>query len=195
MEEFRTIKNYEDYQISNLGQVLNIKKNRFLKQSTHSNGYSVVSLLNSVSGNRLLIRVHRLVAEAFIPNPLNKLYVDHVDGNRQNNKVDNLRWAFNFENCQNRILPSNNKSGFKGVFYHKKSKKYLSYITCNKITTRLGSFGTLEEAKMMRQVVANKLFCEFTNACEKITNNTQVQLNMLLNDTKQSIEESILMLC
>ncbi len=70
MEEYKLIKNFESYSVSNLGNVKNNNTNKILKQN-NSNGYKRVSL------NGKYLRVHRLVAEAFIPNPENKPCVDH----------------------------------------------------------------------------------------------------------------------
>ena len=58
-------------------------------------------LLVGVSGSRKTVFVHRLVAEAFIPNPLGLRDVDHIDGNKSNNRVENLRWVSHKENCNN----------------------------------------------------------------------------------------------
>ena len=64
------------------------------------------------------IRVHRIVAETFIPNPDNKPEVDHINRIRNDNRVENLRWATRLENAQNR---GSKKSGYA----HKKHKKHI----------------------------------------------------------------------
>jgi len=83
IEVYRKIDGYENYIISSLGNVKNIKTGRILKQLRNNDGYYVVTLYKSCKGK--LFSIHRLVAIAFIANPENKNCVDHVDNNRLNN--------------------------------------------------------------------------------------------------------------
>ena len=100
MEEvWLQINGFENYQISNLGQVKSIKfaKERILKLQTHSKkGYQVVTLNNTT------LSIHRLVAFHFIPNPENKPEVNHKDKIKNNNHVDNLEWCTHLENSWHR---------------------------------------------------------------------------------------------
>ena len=189
MEEFRTVNKFPNYQVSNFGNVMHIKRNKLLKQSIHIKGYYNVWLRNTDTDERSFARVHRLVAEAFIPNPNNKLYIDHIDGDRQNNNINNLRWASMTENNQNRQIAINNTSGIKGVCYDKTNKKYIAYIMCHGIRKNLGRYESIQEAKQIRQEVANTLFGAFTHRCEKIVNETHIQLDVILNKTKTQLNE------
>jgi hypothetical protein len=94
MEKWIDIEFDPRYEVSNLGDVRNKKTGRILKQVNLTNGYRQVN----VSSKHRHQYVHRLVANAFIPNPDNKPEVDHIDKNRSNNNVDNLRWASHQEN-------------------------------------------------------------------------------------------------
>lgn len=98
MEEiWRDIKGYEGlYKISNLGKVKN-KNNEILKAEIIKNGYERVKLYKNETGKRIL--VHRIVAENFIENLDNKPFVNHKNGNRQDNRVYNLEWVTSKENA------------------------------------------------------------------------------------------------
>lgn len=101
-------KDYSDrYMISNFGRVKSLRKasgkvknssngNEFMSLNNHSAGYKYVTFF--CNGKRENFFVHRLVAEAFIPNPYNLPQVNHIDGNKQNNLASNLEWCTAKEN-------------------------------------------------------------------------------------------------
>lgn len=96
MEEWKDIAGYElYYQISDIGQVKRKDTGKILKNNIR-NGYEYVTLC--MNGQRKKFYVHRLVAIAFIPNPKSYEQVNHKDGNKSNNKVDNLEWCTQKEN-------------------------------------------------------------------------------------------------
>lgn len=97
---YKPIKNFENYHISNTGKVLNTDTNRFRK-TFESNGYEKVNLVKNYKETRFYI--HRLVAEAFIPNPENKIQVNHINGNKFDNNAENLMWVTPKENMSHAI--------------------------------------------------------------------------------------------
>ena len=98
-ETWKDINNYEGYyQISNLGRVRNIKYNRFLTNHLNHKGYNRTCLCKN--SKQKVMRIHRLVAEAFIPNPESKQEVNHKDFDKTNNKVSNLEWVTGKENIR-----------------------------------------------------------------------------------------------
>ena len=94
METFIKIENYNNYSISNLGNVRNDKTDRILKSYIKPSGYKQVQL-----GRKTIPQyIHRLVAIAFIPNIENKPQVNHINGNKGDNRVENLEWVTASEN-------------------------------------------------------------------------------------------------
>ena len=86
------------------------------------------------------IRIHRLVALAFIPNLNNKKTVDHIDNVKSNNNINNLRWATKNEQAMNVGISKRNTSGYKGVEWNKQTNKWRACITINGNTIHLGFF-------------------------------------------------------
>jgi hypothetical protein len=73
--------------------------------------------------------------------------IDHINGIRSDNRIENLRPATDSQNCMNRIVCKSNKLGIKGVNYHKASKKFIAQATLNSKKVYLGVYDTVEEAK------------------------------------------------
>jgi|DEB0MinimDraft_6_1074348.scaffolds.fasta_scaffold129751_1 hypothetical protein len=116
------VKGFPYYFIYPDGRVYSEKSNKFLKHNNDGNGYLFVRLKTNK-------KVHRLVAEHYIPNPENKREVDHIDRDKNNNRVENLRWVSSKENCKNRNpkrVQKNNKLGHKNIsFTNNKTYKFL----------------------------------------------------------------------
>ena len=99
---WRFIKGYENiYQISNNGQVKSLRNNKILAPGKTTSGYDFVLL--SVKGKRENKMIHRLVAETFIPNPNGFKEVNHIDGDKNNNTVDNLEWCTRKDNLKHAV--------------------------------------------------------------------------------------------
>lgn len=100
MREWRDVCGYEGlYQVSDDGLIKSFISDRILKNVIDSKGYPTVVLCKA--GVHRRSRIHRLVAEAFIDNPDNKSYVDHVNTDRTDNRLCNLRWVTSTENNTN----------------------------------------------------------------------------------------------
>ena len=168
MEEYKVIKDFENYSISNFGNVKNVKTGRILKKVIDNNGYYCVKLYKD--GKNINKRIHKLVANEFLDNPLNKKCVDHQDNNRLNNNVENLRFASHSENSMNAKISMKNTSGFKGISFNKKTNKWKAHITINGKKQHLGFFEKIEDAVNVRVMKAEEYYGEYKNSCEKIIN-------------------------
>ena len=138
-EYFRAVSVFTNYEVSSVGRVRNSKTGRVLKPSDNNWGYLQVVLRKNCATKTF--KVHRLVAETFIENPLSKRCVDHIDGNKRNNTIENLRWASDSENQMNAIKKQRNASStHKGVSFHKASNKWVAYVQVGKARKHLGDF-------------------------------------------------------
>lgn len=111
MEEWRTIPTYEgSYEVSNLGRIRSLERitlcknlksrhtrGKILRACTQRNGYKFVNLKRP-NGDYRSFRIHRLVALAFIPNPLNLPEINHLNEDKSDNRACNLQWVTHREN-------------------------------------------------------------------------------------------------
>ena len=123
ISDFIPIKDFETYAINKKGEVLDLRSKKLMKLYPNINGGGYLQLQLINEKGYLSQRVHRLVAETFIPLIEEKNEVDHIDRNVLNNNVDNLRWVNRLEQCEN-----------KGVW--EKSKTQQKYIVLEDVKTK-----------------------------------------------------------
>lgn len=153
----KQIKNYPNYYVTKEGLVFSSKSNKFLKPSFDQQGYARVGIYIGNYKTKT-IKIHRLIAETFIDNPLNKKDVNHKDGNKSNNCVENLEWCTRSENIKHafknglKIITEKQINGVKNRF----SKKVLD--------TKTGIiYNSLKEASIDLKINYNTLKNNFRN--------------------------------
>lgn len=97
-DDFKIIADFPMYSVSKNGDVFNIHRNKKLRTAKNNHGYILASLFRN--GFNKTIAVHRLVAIAFIPNPNNLEFVNHINGIKCDNRVENLEWCSRIENAE-----------------------------------------------------------------------------------------------
>lgn len=117
-EIWKPIPGFEHYEISNTGRVKRVKTQTFTSLHVDKDGYQKVALYNPKTKKQNKFFIHRLICISFLPNPDNLPLVDHIDRNRKNNDLSNLRWVGYRENTINsKKGRTNTTSKYKGVYW------------------------------------------------------------------------------
>ncbi len=148
-EIWKTIEGYPTYEVSNQGRVKNATTNYLLRASLNSGGYEKVNLNKNIGAQFENHIVHILVAKAFIPNPNERPEVDHIDRNKTNNTVKNLRWLTIQQNGFN--------TNAKGYYFDKSRGSYRAQIVLGGKRINLGYF-TTEQAARDAYLAAKKIY-------------------------------------
>ena len=122
--EWKQIQGYEGYYVSDRGDVKSYNSDHaghILKPNKSDKGYIRVSLRNSKGGSSTM-NVHRLVASAFIPNPDNLPQVNHKNGIKDDNRVENLEWVTSSQNVKHAYEVLGKQSGAQGKHFERKAK-------------------------------------------------------------------------
>jgi len=181
-EVWKDILDYEGlYQVSNLGRVIRIGRkktrgnkyilDRVLKQTKDKNGYTQVNL--SKQGKSKMCKTHRLVIRAFIY--ISDLHVDHINGIRDDNRLENLRYCTNRQNSTFYFLNKETTSSYIGVFKSSKNKWRASIRVKGK-QYNLGNYSSeLEASEVYKEALYNWENFKTIPDFKKIKDNTKVQ--------------------
>ena len=171
-EIWKDIEGYEGfYKISNFGRVKSLKRKdtkgrtvreRILKPCI-VDGYYSVTLYKDI---RKIFKIHRLIAMAFIPNIENKPFINHIDGNKKNNSIDNLEWVTNQENIKHAFkigLIKGRKGKFNPMYGKKFNQEHRDKIGKSRDYKKAGDHIL---AKKVRCITTNEVFDCIKSASE-----------------------------
>ena len=159
METYKNIEGYDNYEISDLGNVRNKTTGKIIKSRIRE-GYFITDLRSSPNVKKTF-SLHRLLATAFTENLEGKPVVDHIDRNPLNNKLDNLRWATISENGMNKKTQRNNTSTCTGVRFKKDKQMWCAEIKIKGKSKFIGHYINFGDALNARQEAEKIYFGEF----------------------------------
>lgn len=145
-EIWEPIRGFSSYEVSNKGRVRNSKSGIFLKTYIRRM-YKTVSVRKPGEKISTTLYIHRLVSEAFIPNPNNYPQVNHIDGNKLNNNVDNLEWC----TCSMNIKHAYD-TGLRGPIDHPLKKAVLQIDKGNNVLNKFPSINDAERKTGIRHI-------------------------------------------
>ena len=147
-KEWRDVTEYSNYEVNQFGEIRNKKRKQILKPLVNPNGYCYVCF--NIFGKRKRFAIHRIVANAFIPNPDELKEVNHKDYNKKNNCVQNLEWVSSSQNKKHAYLKEEN--------HVSRGKKVNQYSLDGEF---LQSYNSLQEAA----VAVGGNFSAISNCC------------------------------
>ena len=182
-EEWRPVPGYDGlYEVSSLGRLKSFKQHKegmIMRLPLDSDGYLITAISKpgpDGKPHRVTAKIHRLVAQAFIPNPENKPQVDHINGIKTDNYVENLRWATPLENRNNPVTRDNSKPRLLAYYGSEKhlagikkavaimKRKYSKAVFDTQTKTKYASLHAASEATG----VGRK---EISKSCRRAANN------------------------
>ena len=185
IEEWRDIEGFSGYQVSNMGRVKSLDRivqcgsntrhiyGLILKTSKDKDGYNTVGFKTGKYGKSYLLKVHRLVAKAFIPNHNNYECIDHINGIRDDNRVENLRWCTIKMNANYELAKQNRSEAIKQSYIKNPTLRQVRAQTWGKSNSirvevfkndiSLGFFDSINEAASMLGIYQSTLYAIYTN--------------------------------
>ena len=184
MEEiFITISQYPEYKVSNYGNIRMVGSESNLKLYTNKAGYNHVYLMNRY-GNTHFVSVHQLVGRMFLDNPNNCKIVDHINNDKTDNNIMNLRWVSYAQNGMNKKLSIKNKTGYAGVRFDEYHKKYRADIGYNGKLIIIGYYTDFDDAVMARITKSIELYGKHANKYDELVKKKQE-----LDESYKQLEE------
>jgi hypothetical protein len=138
------IDGFDNYSVSSKGRVINKITNKILKPLINHHGYNFVNLYNDRKHYNK--KIHQLVANAFLFKEDDKSVIDHIDRNKMNNRVSNLRYVSLSDNSKNQTKHADSISKYKGVSFDKSNNKWIAKICIDGKLKHIGCYKTEVEA-------------------------------------------------